>query len=147
MVLFTLLFLKSTLIASRRMHCRVQGKVNVPIIMQQTKTSSSKDEEKWQHLRCIPKQGQEDLLMHWIAWVLRERTRWRLISRFSIHLVPLTDVGENGENIWLNINFRHSNSKIQKEADYTNENPLKRLGQDIPFWESSLYTYLKPWVD
>lgn len=46
MALFTLLFLKSTLIASRRMHCRVQAKVNVPMVMQQTRTSSSRDEKK-----------------------------------------------------------------------------------------------------
>lgn len=45
MVLFTLLFLKSTLIASRTMHCRVQDKVNVPVVMQQTRTSSSRDEK------------------------------------------------------------------------------------------------------
>lgn len=37
------------------MHHRVQGKVNVPIVMQQTRTSSSRDEEKWQHLGCILK--------------------------------------------------------------------------------------------
>lgn len=45
-VSFTFYFLKSTLIASRRMHCRVQGKVDVPMLMQQTKTGNSRDEEK-----------------------------------------------------------------------------------------------------
>lgn len=37
------------------MHYRVQGKVNAPMVLQQTRTSSSRDEEKWQHLGCILK--------------------------------------------------------------------------------------------